>query len=85
MSNIFAALDMIRAMMSSVTEHLTEIEQVIQLYFKRIEEGLASPTKSELSWILGCAKFMGSDKEGAVRAWISGQKLSPNKNIFTVS
>ncbi|XP_035715253.1 uncharacterized protein LOC110851027 [Folsomia candida] len=83
MSNIFAALDMIRAMMSSVTEHLTEIEQVIQLYFKRIEEGLASPTKSELSWILGCAKFMGSDKEGAVRAWISGQKLSPNKNIFT--
>lgn len=73
-------------MISSVSEHLAEIEEVIQLYLERIKDGFTGLTESELKWILGCAKFMTvSDKEDAVTVWISGQELNPTKNAFAVS
>lgn len=85
-SNVFATLDLLGVMISSVSEHLAEIEEVIQLYLERIKDGFTGLTESELKWILGCAKFMTvSDKEDAVTVWISGQELNPTKNAFAVS
>ncbi|XP_021943414.1 uncharacterized protein LOC110842021 isoform X2 [Folsomia candida] len=82
-SNVFATLDLLGVMISSVSEHLAEIEEVIQLYLERIKDGFTGLTESELKWILGCAKFMTvSDKEDAVTVWISGQELNPTKNAF---